>query len=71
MLYFILFIFSELAYNDTKFLPVVFILFSIFFVRKFFELKKDGVDYATIMLIFMAYVLPFSWRNVFGGDYGS
>lgn len=51
MLYFILFIFSGLAYNDTKFLPVVFILFSIFFVRKFFELKKDGVDYATIMLI--------------------
>ncbi|MCT1216012.1 O-antigen ligase domain-containing protein [Latilactobacillus curvatus] len=71
MLYFILFIFSGLAYNDTKFLPVVFILFSIFFVRKFFELKKDGVDYATIMLIFMAYALPFSWRNVFGGDYGS
>lgn len=40
MLYFILFIFSGLAYNDTKFLPVVFILFSIFFVRKFFELAN-------------------------------
>ncbi|MEG0285052.1 MAG: O-antigen ligase family protein [Vagococcus sp.] len=69
MLYFWLFIVSGLAYSNNSITPIVFISFLIFFIKKYSEFRKKEIDRSTIMLIFMAYSLPFSWRNFMGGSY--
>lgn len=50
---------------------VIFALSILFFALSYRKFKLESSSKATALVQIMCYSIPLSWRNVFGGDYGS
>lgn len=51
--------------------PVMLLITISFFLFAFVRSKKNTQSTTTVILQLMCYSIPLSWRNIFGGDYGS
>ncbi|WP_430609389.1 O-antigen ligase family protein [Enterococcus sp. DIV1411a] len=70
-MYFLVFLLHGLIFNIPSLLPITFAVSAMFFFITYKKMKKHVSKMSSRFLILMCYALPFSWRNLFGGDYGS